>query len=152
MSCLQLNLLAHFNRWSQHFSFFSSGRRIYTVYKNTPVQKKKGPFHRTEATCLHGFFFCNRGVRGGLWSPRLVHQRCVSLRGRLDRTRMWAEGLSPTLHRPRSLPRGQVWLPPGLDGWTLHHRWATMTHAVLYTYTHLTEGHGLQRKFIYGQV
>lgn len=82
----------------------------------------KGP-HSTEVTCRLGFFFHDRGVRGGLRSPRIVHRRHVSVWGRLDRTRMWAEGLSPTLHWSRRLPRGQVWLPPGLDGWTLHHRW-----------------------------
>lgn len=69
----------------------------------------------------------DRGVRGGLRPPRIVHQRRVSVRGGLDGSRMRAEGLSPTLHRPRSLPGWQVWLPPGLDGRTLHHWWDSHT-------------------------
>lgn len=151
-----VNLLGRFS-WGSHQ--FSANIRQFSAVADASVlntktsqhRKEKNPFYRTEATCLYGFLFCYRGVCGGLRSPRLVHQRCVSLWRRLDRTRMRAEGLSPTLHRPRSLSWGQVWLPPGLDGWTLHHWWATMTHAALYTYTHLTEGHELQRKFIYEQ-
>lgn len=136
-SCLQFNLLAHFIQWRQHFAATIRAflqMHLHRKQKYTGAVQKKGLFHRTEATCHRGFFFPHRGVRGGLWSPRIVHQRCVSVRGRLDRTRMWAEGLSPTLHRPRSLPRGQVWLPPGLDGWTLHYRWASVTHTFLHTW------------------
>lgn len=107
-------------------------------------REKSGLFTEQKVHVSIAFFFCDRVVRGGLWSPRLVHRWCVPLRGRLDGTGMWAEGLSPTLHRPRSLPRGQVWLPSGLDGWTLHHRWATMTRTALHAYTYLTEGHELQ--------